>query len=186
MTQAAAARPEVPLELRTPRLSLRAPHPDYAPRMVEAIGESLGELREWMEWAKRTPSLEESRAQQEKARASFLARDDLPLVLFRDERLVGGSGLHRIDWRVPCFEIGYWVRTPDRGQGYVTEAVRAIEELAFERLGARRVEIRMDVRNARSRAVPERLGYQLEGVLRHDCLDTQGLPRSTAVYAKIR
>ena len=32
----------------------------------------------------------------------------------------------------------------------------------------------------------ERLGYDLEGILRHDRLDTQGLPRNTAVYAKTR
>ncbi len=28
-----------------------------------------------------------------------------------DGAYIGGSGLHRIDWSVPCVEIGYWLRT---------------------------------------------------------------------------
>lgn len=180
------ARAAVPLEIATPRLVLRAPHPDYAQEINDAIRDSFEELRAWMEWAQKMPSVEDSRAQQDRGRRDFLARADLPVMLFLGDRIVGGSGLHRIDWSVPCFEIGYWVRTPDSGRGYVTEAAIALEHLAFETLGARRVEIRADTRNTRSRRIPERLGYDLEGVLRHDCLDTQGEPRDTAVYAKIR
>ncbi len=179
-------RPEVPLEIATERLVLRAPHPDHAQEMNEAIQESFAELREWMDWAQQIPTLEESRAQQEQAQTAFLARDDLQLLLFRGDRIVGSSGLHRIDWSVPSFEIGYWVRTPDSAQGYVTEAVEAIGSFAFEKLGARRIEIRADTRNTRSRAIPEKLGYQLEGVLRHDCLHVDGRLRDTAVYARIR
>ena len=186
MTEEAASRPYVPLEIETRRLALRAPHPDYAQKINDAIRESIEELRPWMEWAQQVPTLEESREQQEAARKHFLDREDLPLMLFRGDRIIGGSGLHRIGWSVPAFEIGYWVRTSDARQGYVTEAVEAIETFAFRQLRARRVEIRTDTRNTRSRKIPERLGYDLEGVLRHDCLDVQGLPRNTAVYAKIR
>ena len=145
------SHPDVPPEIETPRLTLRAPHPDYAQEINDAIRDSFEELRAWMEWAQKMPTVEESRVQQKRARADFLAREDLPVMLFLGERIVGGSGLHRVDWAVPCFEIGYWVRTPDRGQGYVTEAVEALEALAFNTLGARRVEIRTDTRNTRSR-----------------------------------
>jgi RimJ/RimL family protein N-acetyltransferase len=182
----AAERPEVPLEIPTERLVLRAPHPDHAQEINDAIRESFTELRQWMNWAQQIPSLEESRAQQERGRAAFLAREDLPLFLFRGERIVGGSGLHRIDWTVPRFEIGYWVRTEDARQGYVTEAVKAIESFAFEALGARRIEIRTHTRNLRSHAIPKRLDYQLEGILRQDCRHVDGRLRDTAVYAKVR
>ena len=180
------ARPEVPLEIATERLVLRAPHPDFAEEMNDGIRESFAELREWMDWAQQIPSLDQSREQQERARAAFLARDDLQLILFQGDRLVGSCGLHRIDWSVPSFEIGYWVRTPDARMGYATEAVAAIGCFAFEKLGARRVEIRVHTGNVRSRAIPERLGYQLEGVLRQDCVHVDGQLRDTAGYAKIR
>ncbi len=181
-----AGRPKVPLEIRTERLILRAPHPDFAEELNAAIQDSFAELHAWMDWAAQMPTVDASRAQQAQGRERFLAREDLPVVIFRGDRVVGGSGLHRIDWHVPRFEIGYWVRTPDAHNGYVTEAVRALEALAFDELGARRVEIRCDTRNRRSRALAERLHYEQEGVLRNDTLHTDGLPRDTVVYSKVR
>ena len=82
--------------------------------------------------------------------------------------LVGSSGLHRIDWEVPKFEIGYWCRTGFTGRGYVTEAVRGISAFAFDVLGARRVEIRCDSRNLPSARGAERAGFRLEGELRNN------------------
>jgi len=49
----------VPLEIATPRLALRAPHPDHARELNDAIRDSFEELRVWMEWAQRIPTLEE-------------------------------------------------------------------------------------------------------------------------------
>ena len=43
-----------------------------------------------------------------------------------------------------------------------TEAARLLTNLALTKLGAARVEIRCDVLNERSAAVPRRLGYALE------------------------
>ena len=96
---------------------------------------------------------------------------------------LGGSGLHRIDWSVPALEIGYWLRTSACGQGYASEAVRLLCEFAFETLGANRVEIRCDALNTRSVAVPTRLGFVQEALLRSDCRDGNGELRDTLIFA---
>ena len=101
-------------------------------------------------------------------------------------RLVGGLGLHRIDWPLGRFEIGYWRRAGFEGRGLVTEGVIAIARMAFDVLGARRVEIRMDDRNERSWKLAERAGFTLEAVLRFDAATLHGEPRSTRVYARVR
>ena len=115
----------------------------------------------------------------------FLARTDLPLLLFLkgDGTFVGSSGLHRGDWAVPKFEIGYWCRTRFEGQGYITEAVRGITRFAFETLGINRLEIRCDALNLRSRRVAERAGYCLEAELRHDAVTPDGALRNTLIFA---
>ncbi|HET9206978.1 MAG TPA: GNAT family N-acetyltransferase, partial [Burkholderiaceae bacterium] len=95
-------------------------------------------------------------------------------------------GLHRFDWSVPRFEIGYWVRRSEQGRGLITEAVQTLVRFAFDGLRARRVEVRMSSMNHRSRAVAERCGFTLEGVLRQDSLGVDGQPRDTAVYARVR
>jgi Acetyltransferases, including N-acetylases of ribosomal proteins len=100
--------------------------------------------------------------------------------------LVGGTGLHRIDWTLRKFEIGYWRKTGCEQRGLVTEAVRALARLAFDTLDARRVEIRMDDRNVRSWKVAERAGFTLEALLRFDSVTPVGEPRSTRIYARVR
>ena len=123
-----------------------------------------------------------------KAAAKFLTREDLQvrMELKGSGVIVGGSGLHRIDWKVPKFEIGYWVRTRFAGQGYASETVRTLTAFAFEHLKAKRVEIRCDEGNERSWRVAERCGFQLEGTLRNDSRGTNGEVRSTRVYAKVQ
>ena len=102
------------------------------------------------------------------------------------DAFVGGSGLHRIDWTIPKFEIGYWVRTRYEGKGYIHEAVEGITRFAFDVLNARRIEIRVDDRNERSWRVAERAGYTLEGILRNDSRDVAHQLRNTRLYSKIR
>ena len=58
--------------------------------------------------------------------------------------------------------------------------------LAFDHLGARRVEIRMDDANVRSWQVAERAGFTLEALMRFDGVTPAGEPRSTRVYARVR
>jgi RimJ/RimL family protein N-acetyltransferase len=173
--------------LGTERLLIRSPLPGGGPEMHAAVNESLGELTPWMPWPKEHRTVEDSEASVRRARARFVAREDLMLLLLLKgtQTLVGSSGLHRIDWDVPKFEIGYWCRTRFTGQGYVTEAVRGISAFAFEALGARRLEIRCDSRNLPSARVAERAGFRLEGELRNNELDTGGHLRDTLVYAMI-
>jgi RimJ/RimL family protein N-acetyltransferase len=91
----------------------------------------------------------------------------------------------RLDWKVPKFEIGYWLRTPYCGKGLMTEAVNAVTAFAMQTLQAARVEVRCDAKNDRSRRVAERAGFQLEGILRNDERDHRGETRSTCVFSKI-
>jgi RimJ/RimL family protein N-acetyltransferase len=182
---------DVPDHLVTERLILRSARGDDAATLNAAVCESLADLRPYMPWAQTAPSLAQSNAECRRLQARFLLREDLTMFIFErapdggEGEFVGGTGLHRIDWNVRRFELGYWCRTGRQGRGFVTEAARALTRFAFERLGARRVEVRMDDRNLRSWRLAERAGFALEGVLRRDSLDPQGEPRDTRVYALV-
>lgn len=180
--------PAVPESFETERLIVRAPRWEDGPAVNEAILESLPELQAWMHWARPAPTPEETEANVRRARLRFLQRLDLRLHVFDKQtgRFLSASGLHRIDWALRRFEIGYWLRTSETGHGYMTEAVAGIAAFAARELGAKRIEIRCDARNARSRRIPERLGFLLEGVLRGEALDTAGLPADEMIFAKVR
>jgi len=178
---------DLPEMLETERLLVRCPLPGDGRAVNEAVRESLEDLRPWMPWARSLPSVEESDEYVRRARARWLERTDLALLLFLREsgQFVGGSGLHRIDWEVPRFEIGYWCRTSLQGRGLITEAVRGITRFAFQELGAGRVEIRCDSRNLRSARVAERCGYALEAILRNHARSADGSLRDTLLYARV-
>jgi RimJ/RimL family protein N-acetyltransferase len=175
---------DFPDRFETERLLIRSPMPGDGPEFNAAKVESIEELRPWMAWAQKEPTVEESEENVRRARVRFLERTDLMMLLFLKGTgtIVGSSGLHRFDWDVPRFEIGYWCRTRFVGQGYVTEAVRGIAGFAFDELGAKRVEIRCDTGNERSRRVAERAGFRLEGELRNAEIGTDGTPRNVLVY----
>ncbi|KQY82861.1 MULTISPECIES: GNAT family N-acetyltransferase [Roseateles] len=182
---------DVPERLDGERTVLLAPRAGLGAEMAVVIAQSLSHLRPWMPWAQDAPTAESSEMVVRRMQADFITRSDLCFQIYARKpdgsagRLLGGTGLHRIDWTVRKFEIGYWIRPEAAGQGHVSEAVRLLAVLAFDRLGARRVEIRCDARNLKSRAVAERCGFTLEGVLRCDALGVDGQARDTAVYARI-
>jgi RimJ/RimL family protein N-acetyltransferase len=110
--------------------------------------------------------------------------EDFTMGIFSRDgaQLLGGTGLHPRGRKV-CWEIGYWVRADAEGRGYVTEASIALTQVALGLAGLPRLEIRCDSRNLRSRRIPERLGFKLEGVLRHALRDVQGKLCDTEVWA---
>ncbi len=179
---------EFPESFDTARLTIRAPRAGDGAELNAAILESLPELRAWMPWALLpAPSVEDSEINIRRAAARFITREELRLLLFLKGTgtLIGSSGLVRMDWNVPSFELGYWVRTPYAGHGYITEAIVGITTFAQKHLGARRVEIRMDARNERSCRVAERAGFPLEAVIRNERRAPDGSISDGRIYAKI-
>jgi RimJ/RimL family protein N-acetyltransferase len=166
-----------PESFETERLLIRAASPDDAEQANAAVIESRAELTPWISWAEKEVDLDAVRESLVRARARFLLREDLRFHLFlRDEpaTFVGACGLHRMDWRVPRLEIGYWLRTRFAGHGYATEAVRGMTDFAFRELDAQRLEIWCDARNERSAAVAHRAGFTQEALLRDYDRDTAG------------
>ena len=176
---------DFPDSFETDRLLVRSSLPGDGPELYAAVRESFDELRPWMPWAEQHKTIADSEESARRARVEFLERTDLRLHIFLKgaETLVGSSGLHRIDWSVPKFEVGYWCRTQFTGRGYTTEAVCGIVSFAFGVLGANRLEIQCDPDNLPSRRVAEKAGFRLEGELRNSEVDSEGKLKNTLVFS---
>ena len=163
---------DLPMPITTPRLLLRPPQSGDGIALNAAVLESYDNIRHTMPWAKERPSLEESEEFVRQSAANWILKKDdepyLPLLIFskKDNILVGATGYHHVIWEVPCLETGYWIRNQCAGQGYMTEAVNAITRYAIKQLQMKRVAITCDIDNVRSKKIPERLGFQLEGTLK--------------------
>ncbi|MGE7764672.1 GNAT family N-acetyltransferase [Peribacillus sp. NPDC096540] len=178
---------DFPEKIETPRLYLRPCQPGDGIDVYEAIVRSQNELKQWLPFAHQEPSLETSEQNVLKAFADFILKEDIRLHIYRkeDDKFIGSTGLHRINWDIPKFEIGYWIDTMHSKKGYITEAIEKLTQFAFHHYGAKRVEIRCDANNLASKRIPEKLGFTLEGTLHNDCLSADGKElRDTYIYAK--
>jgi RimJ/RimL family protein N-acetyltransferase len=174
--------------IHTSRLVIRCPHPADAPMLADAVAASLDHLRPWMPWVRFEPQALEARVQWLRVRrASFDTDEEYAyLILTPDEgEVVGGIGLHRSVGE-GALELGYWIHARHAGRGYATEATAALTRAAFEINGVERMEIRCGPRNERSAAVPRKLGYTLDGMLRASVPGVDGAMRDTLVWSLLR
>jgi RimJ/RimL family protein N-acetyltransferase len=169
----------LPPEVRTPRLLLRPQRPEHAPLIKEAVDASLEHLKASVAWAQTAPfplAVLENRMAD--AAAAFDAGDEWTFSIFDPgaARVLGAAGLRPGDAALSALvgpdvvEAGYWLRTDATGHGYATEATAALIELAFGRLGARRVAICHDPHNIASAGVPRRLGFRDVGTVTNSVL----------------
>jgi RimJ/RimL family protein N-acetyltransferase len=151
----------------------------------DAVDNSREHLEAFMPWVDRYHNPDDALEYTRRSRARWLLREDLSVAIVERQtgRIVGGSGLHRIDWGIRAFEIGYWIRQDAEGRGYITETVQLLTRLAFDELDANRVELRIDTRNIRSLRVGERLGFVLEGTLRRKLPAADGTAADMHVLA---
>jgi ribosomal-protein-serine acetyltransferase len=91
----------------------------------------------------------------------------LAFCLWVEGRIAGVGGYNMIDRTNLIGHIGYWLGAAFEGRGFMTAANRALVTHGFSELGLRRQTISAATGNTRSRAIAERLGFRLEGVLRH-------------------
>jgi RimJ/RimL family protein N-acetyltransferase len=157
-----------PYRIETPRLNLCALGPEHVDQLHEVVPKNKEHLLAAMPWAHLEPLSYESRTELlQQMRGKFDLGIDFVLAIFEraSGRYIGGTGFHPRSGP-DTLEIGYWIAADREGQGLVTEAVVALTAVAFEIMGARRLEICCSPKNLRSRAIPERLGFHLDGIIR--------------------
>jgi ribosomal-protein-serine acetyltransferase len=122
-------------------------------------------LARWMPWAA-DQEIERTTNFIRGTRQRFETGDSFETAVVLDGRIAGCAGFPVIDRVARNAIIGYWLAEEYEGRGLITRAVRALIDHAFGEWQLHRVEIRAAAENLRSRAVPERLGFTQEGVLR--------------------
>jgi ribosomal-protein-serine acetyltransferase len=122
-------------------------------------------LSNWLPWAAdqdREGTLEFIRL----TRRQHADNTGLTVAIVCEGAIAGVVGLEPLDWTHRSTSIGYWLAAGYQRRGIMTRAVLALIEHAVDVWNLNRIEIRAAVGNARSRAIPQRLGFREEGILR--------------------
>ncbi|MBW2997228.1 GNAT family N-acetyltransferase [Candidatus Woesearchaeota archaeon] len=100
--------------------------------------------------------------------------------------LVGGAGIKVDQHRKHCVEIGYFVDEEHWGKGVATKVVKMLEDIAFNKLKAVRIEILAHPKNKASLRVAEKNGYKKEGIHKAKAIGRAGGYEPAVVLAKVK
>ncbi|MDN4620299.1 GNAT family protein [Paenibacillus sp. PsM32] len=147
-------------------IELRPLEPSHARPIYQLIDQSRSSLRQWLAWVDATNSVAASEEYVRSSMTQAMENGAFNAGIWYKGQLAGIIGFHEINWNHRSVGIGYWLGSHYEGKGLVTSALRVLIDYALIELNLHRVEIRCATGNHRSRAVPQRLGFILEGIIR--------------------
>jgi ribosomal-protein-serine acetyltransferase len=125
-------------------------------------------LMQWLPWLNRTKVEADTLGFIEMTKKQFGNKQGAQFGIWHDDKLAGVVGHHKIDWANKSTSLGYWLGEEFGGLGIMTRACKELVDYSFRDLALNRVSIAAATENGKSRAIPERLGFKLEGVLRQE------------------
>ena len=170
-----------PITLTGRHAALVPLHPGHATALAEAV--NGGEL--WKLWYTSIPSPEGMAAEIERRLGLQQRGSMLPFCVLDADGVPSGMTTYmNVDAVHRRVEIGStWTAQRVQRGPLNTECKRMLLGHAFETLGCIAVEFRTHRFNSQSRRAIERLGAQLDGILRSHQVAANGTLRDTAVYS---
>jgi ribosomal-protein-serine acetyltransferase len=151
-------------------------------QLVERSRPYLGKFLPWVEHMK---SEEDYNEVIQRWLLQFAENKGFQSGIYFQGEFVGMIGIHPIDWTTKMTAIGYWLAEEHQGKGIMTQCCKKIIQICFGEYGLNRLEIRCDPANEKSKAIPLRLGFIQEGVLR-EVMNQNGKYRDSVVYGLLK
>lgn len=139
---------------------------DDAVAVYALITENRQHLDRWLRWSSGLQSEADVCASIEQFQAKLREGDSFHCGIWEGDELAGGVVCWYIHRQNKNAEVGYWLGERSTGRGLATAATKRALAHLFEEEKLHRVEMQCGTENVRSRAVPERLGFTLEGTRR--------------------
>ncbi|WP_339282909.1 GNAT family protein [Paenibacillus sp. FSL R5-0486] len=137
-----------------------------APQLYNLIDRNRDHIGAWLKFPSMTLTEDDSRNFIKRTRIRYAQDDGYWLGIWCGDELAGSIGYLYIDQENKKTEIGYWLGQEYEGRGLITKSIKILIDYAFDELELNKVEIGVATDNLKSRAIPEKLGFQREGELR--------------------
>lgn len=134
--------------------------------LFETVKSNLEHLHTFIHWANDDYDLNSASEFISKSSIAEGEKKNQGFGIFFNGKLIGSVGFVQLNWTSRRAELGYWIAREYEGRGIVTKSCRKLIDYAFEKLEMNRIEIHCARENNRSCAIPEKLGFKLEGILR--------------------
>ncbi|MBA5761385.1 GNAT family N-acetyltransferase [Vibrio sp. 404] len=137
----------------------------FAREYSELVYTQLDYLSQWLTWPPYCQSEQDFRLFIQRSLEDYAEGKSLTCAIIYQNKIVGNCSLNDINHDLKRVKIGYWLSQEHTGKGIMTRIVRKLIDLAFTKYQLEKVELSAAVDNWSSRAVAERSGMILEGVI---------------------
>lgn len=147
-------------------IELQLLQPHHAEELFYLVDSNRQHLRKWLPWVDSISSPEHYKQIIHHWLQQFAEYSSLNLGIRYKNILVGCISLNHIDWFNYQTSIGYFLGEGFQGNGIMVRSTFALIHYTFHELKLHRIEISCGEHNWKSRAIPEKIGFIREGVLR--------------------
>ncbi|KGA98397.1 alanine acetyltransferase [Alkalihalobacillus alcalophilus ATCC 27647 = CGMCC 1.3604] len=134
--------------------------------LFELVDSNRQHLRPWLLWVDKRKTPDDFEPIIKMWIHNYAENNGFDAGIRYDGKLIGMVCLHFIDWKNSSTSIGYFLAENMQGKGIITKTVCVLLKYLFEEINLNRVEIQCAVNNEKSRTIPEKLGFQKEGIKR--------------------
>lgn len=145
---------------------LRSLGEEDAATVYAVVQSNRDHLDRWLRWSSQVRSLDDAQTMVSRFRELEDRRAGFHWGIWYQGELAGGLVCWYIEPDNRNAEIGYWLREGMVGRGLATRSASSALQHLFDDCQLHRVEMQCAVANVRSRSIPERLGFTLEGTRR--------------------
>ena len=137
--------------------------------LLEAIDESIVELRQFLPWAHSPQTKEKQAERMHKIISEIGQGGDLYYHFFdgKDHAFLGCVGLHHSTSNNKAFELGYWCRSSRTGEGWTTLVAQCMVVLGLKHLHAERIQCCYNEANMASQRIANKVGFNQEARLKN-------------------
>jgi ribosomal-protein-serine acetyltransferase len=147
-------------------IELRLFEPHHAEELNALIERNFDHIKKWSAWLKDDRSIDNTHAFIKRNLKQFADGEGFAVGIWFEGEMAGQIEFNYLDWKNRKTEIGCWLGEFFQGKGLATKSCGVMTDYAFNELKLNRVEMQCGVENTKSRKIPEKLGFQEEGIIR--------------------
>ncbi len=147
----------ITLRIRTKRDALQ---------IFTLVKQNKDHLSKFLSWVSKTKTVSDSENFIARKLKDFKSGDSCDFGVFYDNKMIGSAGYNKINNIDKIGDIGYWVSKEYEGRGIMSKVIAKVIEIGKKKYKLHRIQIRMDVKNKKSQAIPKRLGFIYESTMK--------------------
>jgi ribosomal-protein-serine acetyltransferase len=157
----------------------------HAGVLYEAVNANRKHLSQFLPWVGNMQSAIDFQEYIVTCETLYRQGKEVSFVILLNKVAVGRVGLHHVNPDNKNASIGYWLTKDAEGKGIIIRSCRTLISYGFDELNLHRIEIKAAVKNLKNRAIPEKLNFKKEGILREAEL-VNGVHLDLVLYSMLR